>query len=68
VSTNAPMRLAAAEHGFTLGAIRGDLPGLVAGTAPAPAGDRPVFFRSAGLGIEDAAVALTVLRTRGITP
>jgi L-arginine dehydrogenase len=58
------MRLAAAEHGFTLGAIRGDLPGLVAGTAPAPTGDRPVFFRSVGLGIEDAAVALAALRTQ----
>jgi L-arginine dehydrogenase len=62
------LRLAAAEHGFTLGAIRGDLPGLVAGTAPAPTGGRPVFFRSVGLGIEDAAVALAALRTLGITP
>lgn len=58
------MRLAAAGHGFTLDAIRGDLPGLVTGTAPAPAGDRPVFFRSVGLGIEDAAVALAALRIR----
>jgi L-arginine dehydrogenase len=56
------MRLAAAGHGFTLDAIRGDLPGLLAGTAPAPTGAAPVFFRSVGLGIEDAAVALAVLR------
>jgi L-arginine dehydrogenase len=55
------MRLAAAEHGFTLAAIRGDLPGLLAGTAPAPTGAKPVFFRSVGLGIEDAAVALAAL-------
>jgi L-arginine dehydrogenase len=56
------MRLAAAGYGFTLGAIRGDLPGLLAGTAPAPTGAAPVFFRSVGLGIEDAAVALAVLQ------
>jgi L-arginine dehydrogenase len=56
------MRLAAAEHGFTLAAIRGDLAGLLAGTAPAPTGARPVFFRSVGLGIEDAAVALAALK------
>jgi L-arginine dehydrogenase len=56
------LRLAAAEHGFTASAIRGDLPGLLAGTAPAPSGARPVFFRSVGLGIEDAAVALAALR------
>jgi L-arginine dehydrogenase len=58
------MRLAAAEHGFTASAIRGDLAGLVAGTAPAPTGARPVFFRSVGLGIEDAAVALAALQAR----
>ncbi|MBF8185349.1 ornithine cyclodeaminase family protein [Nonomuraea sp. K274] len=57
------MRIATAEHGFTLQAIRGDLAGLVSGSAPAPTGDKPVFFRSVGLGIEDAAVALAVLET-----
>ena len=56
------MRLAAAEHGFTLTDIRGDLAGLLAGAAPAPTGARPVFFRSVGLGIEDAAVALAALQ------
>ena len=55
------MRLAAAEHGFTLTDIRGDLD-LLAGAAPAPTGARPVFFRSVGLGIEDAAVALAALQ------
>lgn len=55
------MRIAAAEHGFTIDAIRGDLPGLLSGTSPLPSGGRPVFFRSVGLGIEDAAVAVAAL-------
>lgn len=55
------MRIAAHEHGFTVADIRGDLPGLLSGNAPTPTGDRPVFFRSVGLGIEDAAVAVAVL-------
>ena len=41
--------------------MRGDLPGLLSGAAPGPSGTRPVYFRSVGLGIEDAAVALAVL-------
>lgn len=57
-SAGGEMRIAAAEHGFTIDGIRGDLPGLLCGGAPGPSGDRPVFFRSVGLGIEDAAVAL----------
>jgi L-arginine dehydrogenase len=61
------MRLAAAGHAFTRSAIRGDLPGLLAGTAEAPTGARPVFFRSVGLGIEDAAVALAALQAAGMT-
>lgn len=55
------MRIAAEQHGFTLDDIRGDLAGLVTGTSPAPSGDRVVLFRSVGLGIEDAAVALAAL-------
>lgn len=55
------MRIAAADHGFTVADIRGDLSGLLSGNAPTPTGDRPVFFRSVGLGIEDAAVAVAVL-------
>jgi L-arginine dehydrogenase len=58
------MRLAAAEHGFSQSGIRGDLAGLLAGTAPLPRSDRPVFFRSVGLGIEDAAAALALLEAR----
>jgi L-arginine dehydrogenase len=55
------MRIAAAEHGFTADHLRGDLAGLLAGSAPAPTGEKPVFFRSVGLGIEDAAIALVAM-------
>lgn len=55
------MRIAAERHGFALEQIRGDLAGLLSGTSPAPSGDRVVFFRSVGLGIEDAALALAAL-------
>ncbi|MFF3274791.1 NAD(P)-dependent oxidoreductase [Streptomyces chrestomyceticus] len=48
----------AAAAGWDPATVRGDLAGLVAGTAPRPGGQRPVYFRSVGLGIEDAAVAL----------
>jgi L-arginine dehydrogenase len=41
--------------------VRGDLPGLLSGVSPAPSGERPAYFRSVGLGIEDAAVALAAL-------
>ena len=58
------MRIAAAEHGFTVDQVRGDLTSLLAGTAPGPTGDKPVFFRSVGLGIEDAAIAQVALATR----
>lgn len=67
---SAPSSLAAAgelllavEAGtWTAGDLRGDLPGLLAGSAAGPSGQRPVFFRSVGLGIEDAAVAALVAR------
>lgn len=58
------MRIATAEHGFTADQVRGDLTSLLAGTAPGPTGDKPVFFRSVGLGIEDAAIAQVALATR----
>lgn len=57
------MRIAVEQHGFTAEHIRGDLPGLLSGRAPRPSGDRVVFFRSVGLGIEDAAIALAALNT-----
>lgn len=56
----ADLRRAIEEHGLAPEAVC-DLPALVAGTADRPRGDRPVFFRSVGLGIEDAAVALAAL-------
>lgn len=40
--------------------VKGDLGALVNHTAPAPAYDKPVFFRSIGQGLEDVAVALAV--------
>ena len=50
--------LLATEAGsWSADAVRGDLAGLLSGTAPPPSGDRPVFFRSIGLGIEDIAIA-----------
>ena len=55
------MRIATAEHGFTADHVRGDLAGLLADTAPVPSGDKVVFFRSVGLGIEDAAIGLAAL-------
>ncbi|MCY1274576.1 NAD(P)H-dependent anabolic L-arginine dehydrogenase DauB [compost metagenome] len=51
------MVLAAERHGWSREAIRGDLPGLVSGSAPRPDYRRPVFFRSIGLGLEDMALA-----------
>lgn len=56
------MRIATQSHGFTADDIRGDLAGLLGDTSPAPTGDAVVFFRSVGLGIEDAAVAVAALK------
>lgn len=56
------LRIAAEQHGFRPSDLRGDLAGLLGGTSPAPSGERVVLFRSVGLGIEDAAVALVAFR------
>lgn len=53
----------AAAQGWDTGAVRGTLAGLVAGSAPGPGRERVVYFRSVGLGIEDAAVAWAAYRT-----
>ncbi|EEB82410.1 ornithine cyclodeaminase family protein [Roseobacter sp. GAI101] len=54
------MKLAAAA-GWDAAQIRGDLPELMRGEAPAPSWQRPAFFRSIGLGLEDVAAAYAVL-------
>jgi L-arginine dehydrogenase len=51
------MVLAVQEHGWEPAQVRGDLPELARGICRLPAFDRPVFFRSIGLGLEDIAVA-----------
>ena len=42
--------------------VKGDLGALVNGSCPVPTGDKPVFFRSIGQGLEDVAVALAVMK------
>jgi len=59
------MKLAAQDHGWSADALRGDLPGLVRGTAPRPRGDRHTLFRSVGLGLEDIAIASALWRVQG---
>jgi L-arginine dehydrogenase len=56
------MRIAAEAHGWSPDLIRGDLPELVTGTAPAPDYQRHAFFRSIGLGLEDIAIAAELHR------
>lgn len=53
----AEMRLAKQDHGWNTDQIRGDLSGLVCGSCAAPTSDKPVYFRSIGLGLEDIAMA-----------
>jgi L-arginine dehydrogenase len=55
------MVIAGKEGIWSASEIVADLPELVSGTAP-PRGDGRSFFRSIGLGIEDAAVAVALLR------
>lgn len=47
----------ASERGWNRQLIRGDLPELVSGLVAKPTYERPVFFRSIGLGLEDMALA-----------
>lgn len=42
--------------------ILGDLPALCTASCPLPAYDKPVFFRSIGLGIEDIAIAYAIYK------
>ncbi|SIQ17384.1 ornithine cyclodeaminase family protein [Aquipseudomonas alcaligenes] len=47
----------ASESGWNRNLICGDLPELVSGLVAKPTYERPVFFRSIGLGLEDMALA-----------
>jgi L-arginine dehydrogenase len=52
----------AAQHGWSVQSIKGDLPALVAGTCGKPRYERHAFFRSIGLGLEDIAIAHALYR------
>ena len=61
-TTAGEMVLAAQDHGWSAADLRGDLGELSAGTCPPPVEDRPVYFRSVGLGLEDIAIAHAIYR------
>jgi L-arginine dehydrogenase len=50
----------AAEAGWSADAIRGDLAQLQVKSCDTPSGEKPVFFRSIGLGLEDIFMARAV--------
>ncbi|NVZ18915.1 ornithine cyclodeaminase family protein [Pseudomonas costantinii] len=51
------MLIASEQHGWDKRAVVGDLPELLSDMVQRPNYDRPVFFRSIGLGLEDVALA-----------
>jgi L-arginine dehydrogenase len=55
------MKLAVAAGSWSVDRLLGDLPELLAGRAPKPSRERPTFFRSIGLGLEDIAAAVALL-------
>ena len=55
------MKLAVAANQWSVDALKGDLPELLAGRAELPSRQRPAFFRSIGLGLEDIAAAVALL-------
>lgn len=55
------MKIAASTGDWGVDRIRGDLPELLTGRAQKPTYERPAFFRSIGLGLEDIAAAVAVL-------
>lgn len=55
------MVIANREHGWSRDNVAGDLPELVSSTCRQPDYQRHVFFRSLGLGLEDVAIAESVL-------
>ncbi len=58
------MTAAAKNHGWSPDKILGDLPELLSGKCCKPAGNRAIFFRSVGLGIEDIAIGGALLSKR----
>lgn len=54
------MKIAAQEHGWDKAGIRGDLADLAGEKAVLPSDEKPIFFRSLGLGLEDIAIAYGV--------
>jgi L-arginine dehydrogenase len=62
VTASAGEMIRAVEQGlWSVDQLRGDLPELLTNACQPPSGDRPVFFRSIGLGIEDLAIARLLL-------
>jgi len=57
------MKLATASGQWSVDRLVGDLPELLAGRAAERSTDRPAFFRSIGLGLEDIAIASALLTT-----
>ena len=55
------MVLASASGDWSVEKIRGDLPELLTKRADRPTGERPVLFRTVGLGLADIAIAAAVL-------
>jgi len=55
------MRLAIAAGTWATERLLGDLPDLLSGRATHPSRERPAFFRSIGLGLEDVAASLALL-------
>lgn len=51
------MCLAKSQHNWDVNAVVGDLADLVAKRCVFPNYEKPVFFRSIGLGLEDVAIA-----------
>ncbi|WP_370231253.1 ornithine cyclodeaminase family protein [Cognatishimia sp.] len=56
-SSAGEMVIAQRDHGWSPSDICGDLADLAVGRCAKPSGQRPVFFRSIGLGLEDIAIA-----------
>ncbi|MDG1437622.1 MAG: hypothetical protein P8P98_01500, partial [Emcibacteraceae bacterium] len=56
------MVIATRDYGWSSENIIGDLPDLANGRCPLPDTERPTFFRSIGLGLEDIAIATALHR------